>query len=110
MNGNSAEMPKAVKIWAVVGFVFAALYLAIAIFAFTSHPENYEVIGALGLTICVLQGMGGVLALTRNYSAARALMIIGGILGFPLGMVMVAGGNSIKKATTPGPPTGTGSR
>jgi hypothetical protein len=104
MNGNSAEMPKAVKIWAVVGFVFAALYLALAIFAITSHPENYEVIAALGLTICVLQGMGGVLALTRNYSAARILMIIGGILGFPLGMVMVAGGNSIKKATTSPPP------
>jgi len=110
MNGNSAEMPKAVKIWAVVGFVFAALYLAIAIFAFTSHPENYEVIGALGVIICVLQGIGGVLALTRNYSAARVLMIIGGILGFPLGMVMVAGGNSIKKATTPPPPTGTAAR
>ena len=104
MNGNSAEMPKAVKIWAVVGFVFAALYLAIAIFAFTSHPENYEVIGALGLTICVLQGMGSILALMRKYSAARILMIIGGILGFPLGLVMVAGGNCIKKATTPPPP------
>jgi hypothetical protein len=104
MNGNSAEMPKAVKIWAVVGFVFAAFYLALAIYAFTSHPENYELLGALGLIICVLLGMGSVLALMRKYSAARILMIIEGIPGFPLGLVMVAGGNSIKKATTPPPP------
>ena len=54
MNGNAAEMPKAVKIWAVVGFVFAALYLAIAVYAFTNHPENYELLGSLGLIICVL--------------------------------------------------------
>lgn len=110
MNGNSAEMPKAVKIWAVVGFVFAALYLAIAIFAFTSHPNNYELLGPLVVIIGVLVGMGSVLTLRRNYSAARILMLIGGILALPLGLVMIAGGNSIKKATTPPPPTVTGSR
>jgi hypothetical protein len=110
MNGNAAEMPKAVKTWAIVGFVFAALYLAIAIYAFTNHPKNHEVIGPLGLIICMLLGIGSVLALKRKYGASSILMVIGGIFGLPLGFVMIIGGSHIWKATIPPPPTGTGSR
>jgi len=46
-------------------------------------------------------GVGVILALNGHYSAARVLLWIGGVLSFPLGLILIRAGNRIKQAAPP---------
>jgi len=61
------------------------------------EPAAYKLIGILVLVTGVLFALGSLLALEEQYSGARVLWLIGGILGFPLGSVMIFGAGQLKK-------------
>jgi len=90
-------LPKSVKSWAVVGFVFAGIYLLAAFVNFSMGAKAYQWIGFLALGVALLLGVGSLLALNQQYSWARVLLLIGGVIGLPLGFVMIAAANHMKK-------------
>lgn len=90
-------LPKSVKTWAVVGFVFAGIYLLAAFVSFSMGAKAYQWIGFLVLIIGLLLGTGSVLALKQQYSLASLLLLIGGVMGLPLGIVMIAAAGQIRK-------------
>jgi hypothetical protein len=90
-------LPKSVKTWAVVGFVFAGIYLLAAFVNFSIGAKAYQWIGFLALGVALLFGVGSLLALNQQYSWARVLLLIGGVIGLPLGLVMIAAANHMKK-------------
>jgi hypothetical protein len=83
--------------WVIVGFVFAGIYLLVGILQFARQPDLYKIVGPLALVIGVLLALGSLLALQQQYSSARVLWLIGGILGLPLGLVMIIGAGQLKK-------------
>jgi len=93
----ATPLPKSVRTWAIVGFVFAGIYLLVGILQFFREPAAYKLIGILVLVLCVLFALGSLLALEQQYSSARVLWLIGGILGLPLGLVMIIGAGQLKK-------------
>ena len=92
-------LPNSVGTWAcaIVGFVLAGLYLVAAIYLLSSHPVLDKLIGIFVLVLCVLFALGSLLALQQQYSSARVLWLIGGILGLPLGLVMIIAASHMNK-------------
>jgi hypothetical protein len=81
---------KDVKPWIITGYVFTAVYVLLGL-AFFSAQE--WIVGPLVLIAGVLFGAGSLLASKGNFSAARVLMMIGGVLALPLGLVMIMAGS-----------------
>jgi len=93
----ATPLPKSVRTWAIVGFVFAGIYLLVGILFLLRQPTADKFIGIVALVIGVLFALGSLLALEQQYSGARVLWTIGGILGLPLGLVMISGAGQLKK-------------
>ncbi|HXE74906.1 MAG TPA: YIP1 family protein [Candidatus Xenobia bacterium] len=98
MNHEQPAVPGRVKTWAYVAAGFAVFYLLVAIQQFWSRPFLYRVVGPFCLLICVLLALGCFLALNGQYKRARIALMIGGILGLPLGIVMLIAASKIGKA------------
>jgi hypothetical protein len=98
MNTEFSKLPKNLKIWVIVGFVFSLLYLVLAIYEFTAKPEVYEFVGTAGVVNCLLFGVGCLLVIMKKFSGARVCWLIGGIIGLPFGLVMIIGSGQVKKA------------
>ena len=79
------------------GFVFTAIYVLAGIFLLSGDSDN-QMIGYFCFLDAGLFLFGSFLALTRNHSPARAIWLIAGILGFPLGLVMVGLANRMNAA------------
>ena len=84
-----------IRRWTIVGVVFAILYSVIAV---VSLAGDNGLLGWIVLVVAILYWIGTALAATRQYSAARVVLIIGGIVALPLGIVMIIAGNKIAKA------------
>lgn len=95
--GLDAASQKAVRTSAVVGLVFTAVYLYIGIQQLTSHAPLSSAIGVACLLDATLFAVGSACALKTAYSAARVCYLIGGIMGLPLGLVMIFQGIRIKR-------------
>lgn len=89
-----------IKNWIVVGFVFTGIYALFALYFFSKARRTEDYLFAWAVLIITLLFLIGVLsARSGNYSATRVCWLIGGILGIPLGLVMVVGSSKIKKAS-----------
>lgn len=91
--------------WTVTAFVFAVLYSIIAVVVAMAPAETATegepssgLMAAVVVAIAAFLWLGAFCAATQLYSAARVLLIIGGVLGFPLGVVMILAGLRIGKA------------
>jgi hypothetical protein len=98
-NPTVTASPKSARTWVIVGFVFAGFYLLVGIFFLLRGPATDKYIGIVALVIGVLFAFGSLLALEQQYAAARVLWLIGGILGLPLGLVMVGGAGRLKEVS-----------
>lgn len=81
----------------VGGFVFAGIYVLAGIFLLSRSGDN-EVVGVFCLLDAGLFLFGSILALTGKHSPARVIWLIAGILGLPLGLVMVVLANRMNAA------------
>jgi len=89
-----SESEKKIRTWTIVGFVFSAIYFFVAILQFAIRSTF---IGIACLVIGALFALGSIFALKREYFLTRRLYLIGGILGLPLGLVMIMASSIIKR-------------
>jgi hypothetical protein len=94
-------VPQDIKGWVTTVWAFVAIYVLIGAAQFAVQRG---VFGTIIFIIAVLFAAGGYLATQGNYSAAKILLIVGGILGIPLGIVMIIAGVKIGQATKPSEP------
>ena len=95
----SEAAQKAIKRATVAGFVMCAVYLLLGVFLV--QPENdTAIVGYVAFGIAALWFVGSILAVNQNTSGARVCWLIGGFVGIPLGLVMVAFANLMKGAVT----------
>jgi hypothetical protein len=84
----------------VIGF--AVLYTLITVLAFANAGEEpgqiTPAVAGLLAVVAVLFWFGALLAGAGFYAAARVCLVVGGILAFPMGMVMVGAGRRIAHA------------
>jgi hypothetical protein len=94
------NMPEAtIRRWCVVGFAFSILYTLIGLLHIAASGYGRSPLpGLFAFLIAGLFWAGTILAANGKYSAARVLMMIGGALGLPLGLVMVFAGHKIQLA------------
>ena len=116
MNTKPPDLARSIKTWIFVGCAFSLFYLAFAVYEFgkdaplghghvyadvLDRPVMGQVYGLAGLLTSALIGTGSLLAHRHQYSHARVCWLIGGILGLPLGIVMLIAARKIKKAGSP---------
>ena len=89
-----SESEKKIRTWTIVGFVFSAIYFFVAILQFAMRSTF---IGIACSVIGALFALGSIFALKREYFLTRRLYLIGGILGLPLGLVMIMASSIIKQ-------------
>jgi hypothetical protein len=98
-----ADPKKRLHAWIIVASVWSAfqtfLGFARLLFADEKSAPIYWVFFALATPAWA----GVVLAIRGHYSAARVLLWIGGILGLPLGLILIRAGNRIKQAADANP-------
>jgi protein-S-isoprenylcysteine O-methyltransferase Ste14 len=91
---------RTLRTWTGVAVGFALLYSAIALVVLANTGQEVGQVspplGAIVAVIAVLFWFGVMFAASGMYGAARVVLVMGGILGFPLGMVMVAAGRKIR--------------
>lgn len=81
--------------WKTISFVFALLYALLGVLVLLGGlPAS----GLFLLFIAGLFGIGAMQVANENYSTAKVLLMIGGVLGMPLGFVMFWGGMKIGEA------------
>ncbi len=78
----------------IVGFIFTAIYLIAGIYELSIEAAF---IGVWCIIITVLFFIGTILVMQNQYSVARILWLIGGIMGIPLGIVMIVQSNRLKQ-------------
>lgn len=95
---NPATAKATIKAWAIVGFVFAAIYTVLAVWGFAGDLFTNVALSWSVLITGILFWGGSVFALQKQYSTARICFLIGGILGLPLAVPMIIGGKRIQLA------------
>ena len=92
---NELDLDTQAKIdrWAVVGWVFAALYLILAIFFFSTGKIFF---GLWAIAVSILSGAGTIQLKKSNYDATYRCWGIAGFMGLPLGLVLRIGKFSIQ--------------
>lgn len=93
---NSPE--QTIKTWTVVGWIFAAIYFMLSLWY---HSQTTPISGGMCvgmLIIAVLFVIGSLLARSRIFGGAFGCYLAGGILGFPLGLVMIIAAVKVRKA------------
>jgi hypothetical protein len=90
---------KAIRRATVAGFVMCAVYLLLGVFLLQPENDN-AIVACVVLGVAALFFVGGILAINQNTSGARVCWLIGGFVGLPLGLVMVAFANLMKAAIT----------
>ncbi len=98
-KGNQSQQPQirgkgGTKSFIIVGFIFTAIYLFVGIYEFSIEAAF---LGAWCVIISVLFFIGTILVMQDQYSVARVLWLIGGIMGIPLGIVMIVQSNRLKQ-------------
>ena len=108
--------PDKIKGWVITAWVFAALYLIIGLYGLSKGPSyvgpipvlRHVILSVFVFSCVALFGIGAMYASEGEYKTAKVLMIIGGIIALPLGVVMIIAGVKIGKAGSRGAPqTGT---
>lgn len=74
--------------WAYVGFGLAALYLIVAVYELTG-PSVF--LGLWCIVVAVFSGLGGIQLRKENYDSTCLSWRIAGIMGLPLGLVLLIG-------------------
>jgi hypothetical protein len=82
------------KSFIIIGFIFTAIYLFAGIYELSIEAAF---LGVWCLIITVLFFIGTILVMQNQYSVTRILWLIGGIMGIPLGFVMIAQSSRLKK-------------
>ena len=80
-----------IKGFIIIGFIMTATYLIAGIHELRIGATF---LGVWCIIITVLFFIGTILVMQNQYSVARILWLIGGIMGIPLGIVMIAQSNS----------------
>ena len=113
LNPSLPDPKKRARQAMIGGLVFAGIYLYFGIYFQSNHKEF---LGWFAIFNAVLFLLGSVLVLNGKHSPARVLWLIAGILGIPLGLVMIVLANRMAMAvkaaptekpvdSTPSPPT-----
>jgi len=102
MESGFSNLPQTVKIWVIVGFAFSLFYFIL------SSEVSSGILTFSVVTCGLLFGVGSLLIIINNFSAGRICWLIGGILGLPLGLVMVVGANVCNKIMKAAAPTNEG--
>ena len=89
---------ESVKGWVITGWVFTALYAVIGFWQLSLGEGLSTLVGISALVTAALFGSGAMMAGKGNYGGAKVCWIIGGILGLPLGLVMLIAGIKAGKA------------
>lgn len=91
---------RAINRWTNVVLVYSAIQTQFPVLAFSARNESPFFFGIFWghILITSLFWIGVVLIVRKEYSAARKFLLIGGILAFPLGLIMIIAGNSMKRA------------
>jgi hypothetical protein len=90
---QTSQTSQTFTIWTWIGAAYAALYALLGVaFLAGGRPS-----GLFMLLIGVLYGVGALLV-RRRRPGASTVMLVGGILGFPLGGGMIVGSVLVKKA------------
>jgi hypothetical protein len=84
--------------WITVAAIFFGFHVFIGLLNFFLADVDETPVYRLFFLYAALSGAGVILALNGHYSAARVLLWIGGILSFPLGLILIRAGNRIKQA------------
>lgn len=93
---------RSLRTWTGVVIGFAVLYTLITMLAFANAGEDpgqiTPTVAVLLAVVAVLFWFGAMLAGAGFYAAARVCLFLGGIMAFPLGMVMIGAGRRIAHA------------
>ncbi|MDI1337931.1 MAG: hypothetical protein PSU94_17255 [Lacunisphaera sp.] len=91
---NTENKPKA---WIITGWVFSALYVIIGFSQLGGSGPLHTPVGISALICAALFGIGAYYLGQNNAKSAKICWIVGGILGLPLGLVMLIGGLKLGK-------------
>lgn len=107
---DTSDLDKKARVWAIFGFVFAIVYFIIGIdtkleglkipvfhSVFPFAYKDITWIWIFYIFIGLMFAIGGVSIILKEYSKARVLYFIGGIVGLPLGIVMMFAAGMLKK-------------
>jgi len=84
--------------WIIAGWIFTLIYCVIGLWQLNNGRGFLHVpVGISALVTAALFGAGAYLAGQNNFKPAKICWIIGGILGLPLGLVMLIGGIKLGK-------------
>jgi hypothetical protein len=83
--------------WASVGKYFSAIYMAVAALQLAARSPSHIIMGSC-LAIAVVLGLASYFASQGSYGPARAFFLIGGIMGLPLGIVMLVAASKMAAA------------
>lgn len=97
INSAVLDAEKCVKQAIIGGFIFTGIYVLAGIYLLSGN-DPFEVVGVFCFIIAGLFFFGSLAARGDNRPLARVLWLIGGILGIPLGLVMVGLANRMNAA------------
>jgi hypothetical protein len=87
--------------WMTVAAIFFCLQVIVGLVNLLLADTDATPAYWLFFLFAAFPGAGVILALNGHYSAARVLLWIGGILSFPLGLILIRAGNRIKQSAPP---------
>ena len=87
--------------WMTVAAIYSGFYAFVGLLDLLLADIDATPVYWLFFLFAAFSGLGVILALNGHYSAARVLLWIGGILSFPLGLILIRAGNRIKQAAPP---------
>jgi len=90
-------LEKRLYAWIIVASAWATLLTLIGFLSLVLADQNSSPIYWGIFAVATPAWIGVVLALEGRYSAAKVLLWIGGILGLPLGLILIRAGTRIKQ-------------
>ena len=87
--------------WMTVAAIYCVFHVFVGLLDLLLADIDATPIYWLFFLFAAFPGAGVILALSGHYSAARVLLWIGGILSFPLGLILIRAGNRIKQSAPP---------
>ena len=89
--------------WIVVVMIYSVFHICVGLLNLWLGDIDAPPVYWFFFLIGVISGAAALFALDEHYSAARVLMWIGGILSFPLGLILIRAATRIKQAAPPIP-------
>jgi hypothetical protein len=98
-----ANSKPSLSTWIIVASVCSAFYSLSGLLNLSLASPNSAPVYWFCFLVATLGWAGVILALEGQYSAAKVMLWIGGIVAFPLGLVMIRAGSRIKQMAAADP-------